>query len=123
MYLNSQETAQIVIQYISLILGYYMYFEASKNEPLGSKARLQSLQHAANQGSPECLSFWYHALGSDFGAFNVFVSSGGSERNILAVNKPTTKDIWLYHSYTLEYNSPFTIIFEGIHTFPSISFP
>ena len=89
-----------------LILGYYLYAEASNPASPGDKSRLLSKPFPATQG--RCLTFWYHMYGSGIGQLNVILEKikGGVPQTVWSKSGQQGNE-WKRAQVTLESDSKY----------------
>ncbi|XP_013398432.1 MAM and LDL-receptor class A domain-containing protein 1, partial [Lingula anatina] len=92
--------------------GYYLYFESSSPVSVNDRARVTT-PTVNTTNTQACLTFWFHAYGSNLGVFNVrIVTSSGIEVRTIA-QYPSSVNSWVQITVPIEEDS-FQIQFEAI---------
>jgi len=97
---------------IGLSEGHYIYLEAS-NKPQNSKARIISSTFTAKPGSKCDFRFFYHMLGKDIGALNIYIRTLSGDK--LSFQKSQeVGDYWERFDLSITTTMQFQIVIEGV---------
>ena len=88
-----------------------MYIEASAPRRPGQKAVLLSPSYPSTAGS--CLSFYYHMFGNRMGTFNIYLKQSTATQRIFT-KSGNQGNKWILGSATVQAQSNYTLMFEGI---------
>ncbi|KAL8608892.1 hypothetical protein ACOMHN_065230 [Nucella lapillus] len=101
-------------EYVTLLLlGHYMYIEASNPRHAGDKARLISPSQPSTRGA--CLRFWYHMYGRTMGSLHVYLRQGGSLVKTLYTISGNQDNHWIQAETTVIFaSSTWQAVFEGV---------
>eukprot|EP00795_Rhopilema_esculentum_P012712 gene12712-3431_t len=91
--------------------GNYVYIETSYPRRRGDKAWLYSPVYPASVKG-RCLNFWYHMYGADIGSLNIYLTTPTGTP--LWNRTGNQNNVWRHGRVTLQSNSSYTVVIEGI---------
>ncbi|XP_033095896.1 MAM and LDL-receptor class A domain-containing protein 1-like [Anneissia japonica] len=92
--------------------GFYIYIEAS-GQNLNDTARIWTTFYPATNGT--CIQWYYHMYGETVNTLNVYIVNTTSTVGTIAwTNRNNQGNLWRLGQISVEINSTFKIIFEGI---------
>ncbi|XP_033751998.1 MAM and LDL-receptor class A domain-containing protein 1-like [Pecten maximus] len=95
--------------------GHYMYIETSSPRKPGDKARLISPTYTDSQAM--CVQFYYHMYGSNIGALNVYIQTGGQLGRAGYSMSTNAGNSWQLGEMTIPSSAAtagYKVVFEGV---------
>lgn len=105
-------TLDTILTSLFLLVGYYMYTEASGRRKRGDKYRL--IGPAIPDNQPYCLQFWFHMRGFHIGALNVYVKTSNGGSSLVWQRKGNHGDSWKIARANIRPRAGRQIVFEGV---------
>ena len=97
----------IALSLLLIILGRYIYIEASSPRTPGQKARILTPVYPATTG--ECIQFYYHMYGSGMGSLVLHTMSNGRITGDIFTKSGNQGNKWILGQATISSSTPYQV--------------